>query len=510
VLGITLKDAGYRLLTAENGEEALAVFRQSVPDIVLTDIKMPGMDGIELLRKIKEESPDTEVIMITGHGDMDLAIKSLKLEATDFVTKPINNDALEIALHRAHERMSMRAQIRDYTENLEKMVAEKSARLVELERLTALGQAVDGLSLAMGSIAENQEGGLEYLNEMPCLVSIHSRALKVVAVNQRYRDQLGDHVGCNSWDIYKRNSKESKACPVESTFASGAGLRCRETILLSEGQEMPVIVHTAPIRNSRNELELVIEIAANISEVRRLQSHLSSLGLMVGSISHGIKGVLTGLDAGIYLLDTGFSKRNKNQSEEGLELVKMMAERIRKVVLDILYYAKNRALNHKKINIETLFGEVMLVVRPKMEKHDVAFSHHFASTTGSFEGDEMSVRLALVNILENAVEACLEETSGRTHRVDFEVTGDEDAIDFRIRDNGIGMTPEIQSNLFTLFYTSKGHMGTGLGLFLAKQIVDQHTGTIHVESELGQGSLFHIRLPRVLPNHVKNGYKDFE
>ena len=113
VLGISLTDSGYDVITAENGEEALEIFRRVQPSIVLTDIKMPGMDGIELLQKIKQEDPDTEVIMITGHGDLDLAIKSLKYEATDFVTKPINDDILEIALKRAHEKMDMRRQLRE-------------------------------------------------------------------------------------------------------------------------------------------------------------------------------------------------------------------------------------------------------------------------------------------------------------------------------------------------------------------------------------------------------------
>ncbi|MDX2501917.1 MAG: response regulator, partial [Deltaproteobacteria bacterium] len=114
VLGISLTDLGYQVLTAENGEEALEIFRRETPPIVLTDIKMPVMDGIELLRKIKDENPDTEVIMISGHGDMDLAIKSLKYRAIDFVTKPINDDILEIALGRAHEKIHMRQKLRDY------------------------------------------------------------------------------------------------------------------------------------------------------------------------------------------------------------------------------------------------------------------------------------------------------------------------------------------------------------------------------------------------------------
>ncbi|MDJ0668461.1 MAG: response regulator, partial [Desulfobacterales bacterium] len=116
LLDIYLTELGYRVHTAENGEKALAVFHRTVPSIVLSDIKMPVMDGIELLRRIKKQSPETEVIMITGHGDMDLAIASLKLEATDFITKPVNDEILEFALERAEERIAMRRQLRAYTE----------------------------------------------------------------------------------------------------------------------------------------------------------------------------------------------------------------------------------------------------------------------------------------------------------------------------------------------------------------------------------------------------------
>ena len=192
VLGISLADMGYEVFTAANGEDALETFRQKIPPIVLTDIKMPGMGGIELLQKIKHENPDTEVIMITGHGDMDLAIKSLKYRAIDFVTKPINDDVLEIALNRAHEKILMREKLREYTENLETLVREKSAQLIAMERQVAVDQTIEGLSAAMRNIAVDLEGNLNYFNEMPCFVSIHNRDLKIVAANQLYRDRLGD------------------------------------------------------------------------------------------------------------------------------------------------------------------------------------------------------------------------------------------------------------------------------------------------------------------------------
>jgi len=98
---------GYTVLTAENGKEGLELFMKEKPPIVLTDIKMPGMDGFEVLKRIKAVDPTTEVIVITGHGDMDLAIKALDFNATDFIKKPIQKVALDAALRRAEERLKM-------------------------------------------------------------------------------------------------------------------------------------------------------------------------------------------------------------------------------------------------------------------------------------------------------------------------------------------------------------------------------------------------------------------
>jgi signal transduction histidine kinase len=159
VLAISLADIGYKVFTAESGKEAFDIFRKMRPPIVLTDIKMPGMDGIELLQKIKEESPDTEVIMITGHGDIEVAIQSLKYNATDFITKPINEDSLEIALKRANEKITLKTRLREHTENLEQLVQEKTKKLVEAERLAAVGQTVAGLAHAIKNITGGLTGG---------------------------------------------------------------------------------------------------------------------------------------------------------------------------------------------------------------------------------------------------------------------------------------------------------------------------------------------------------------
>jgi YesN/AraC family two-component response regulator len=266
VLDISLSDLGYKVHTARDGEEALQVFEKMRPSIILTDIRMPGMDGIELLRRIKGHHPDTEVIMITGHGDMDLAVESLKLEATDFITKPINDELLEIALKRARERISSRQKIKEYTENLERLVREQSEKLVKAERLIAVGQAAERLSSAMKNITKDVEGGLTYFNELPCLVSIYNRDYEVVAANELYKKRIGDRVGHKSWEIYGLKQEEKGNSPAVRTFETGKGQRSREIIRDAHGREIPVIVHTAPIRNKDNETELVIEISADVME----------------------------------------------------------------------------------------------------------------------------------------------------------------------------------------------------------------------------------------------------
>lgn len=105
MFALLLEGLGYAVITASDGEAGLAAFARHNPEIVLTDIKMPGIDGLEVLRRIKARSPATEVIVITGHGDVDLAMAALNLKATDFIDKPISQTALQTALRRSEERL---------------------------------------------------------------------------------------------------------------------------------------------------------------------------------------------------------------------------------------------------------------------------------------------------------------------------------------------------------------------------------------------------------------------
>jgi signal transduction histidine kinase len=299
--------------------------------------------------------------MITGHGDMDLAIKSLKYEATDFITKPINVDALEIALQRAGEKIVTRQKLKEYTENLERLIREKT----------------------------------------------------------------------------------------------------------------------------------------------ELQTHLASLGLMIGSISHAIKGLLTGLDGGMYLLDSGFANENQGRIKEGWEIVKLMVARIRKLVQDVLFYAKERELKWERVDALGFAGELAMVVEPKLKDLEIEFVKDFDTNVGKFEVDIGFAHSALVNILENAVDACTRDKAKKSHKIVLSIRQDKKNIYFDVFDNGIGMDRETREKIFTPFFSSKGEKGTGLGLFISNKIIEQHGGKIEVKSTLGESTLFRIKIPKILPESVK-------
>ena len=131
VMTVALEDAGYRVVAAPDGASGLQRCKELSPQIVITDIRMPGLDGIQVLEYIKENYPEIEVIVATAFGEMELAIRALQLDASDFITKPINDDALHLALNRARERYSSRRQLTDYTALLEKEKAQTSQQLLQ-------------------------------------------------------------------------------------------------------------------------------------------------------------------------------------------------------------------------------------------------------------------------------------------------------------------------------------------------------------------------------------------
>jgi PAS domain S-box-containing protein len=147
VMAAALRQAGYRVFTAPDGPSGLDLCREQSPQIVITDVGLPGLDGLEVLRRIKETAPDTEVIVATAFTEIALAIKAMQLDASGFVTKPVASAALVAALGRARERYTRGKRMLDYTALLEERwmdTAEELARMFQYQNMLIEG-SMDGI-----------------------------------------------------------------------------------------------------------------------------------------------------------------------------------------------------------------------------------------------------------------------------------------------------------------------------------------------------------------------------
>ena len=138
-----LEDCGYRILEAADGIEGMDVFHRERPDVVLCDLRMPGMDGLEVLASINKESPDTPVIVVSGVGTLGDVVEALRRGAWDYLTKPIlDMEFLKSAVDRALDRARLARENREYRESLEVLIAELKQTLSSLQEDEQAGRSL--------------------------------------------------------------------------------------------------------------------------------------------------------------------------------------------------------------------------------------------------------------------------------------------------------------------------------------------------------------------------------
>lgn len=355
--------------------------------------------------------------------------------------------------------------------------------------------------LLQRQLKESQERYRLLFEEVPCFISIQDRALTIVEANRLHREAFGTSYGDKCYEVYKHRESECVPCIVRQTFADG-NIRTHEEIVTSQdNRQMHVLVCTAPIRNEGGGIERVVEMSTDITEIRKLQDKLSDVGLLIGSISHGIKGLLTGLDGGIYLVNTGLKNNDRERIDRGWEMALRNLDRVRSLVMDILYYAKDREPEWQLLSAKELIEDICSIMAEKARKIKVELEQRIDPDAGKFEADLTAVRSLFMNLIENALDACRIDRKSGTRRVTVELSGTSSEVVCTVTDDGVGMSREAREKAFSLFFSSKGAGGTGLGLFIANKIAQAHGGTIAIESEEGQGSRFTVKLPRSTAFH---------
>nr|MBC8204073.1 PAS domain-containing sensor histidine kinase [FCB group bacterium] len=345
-----------------------------------------------------------------------------------------------------------------------------------------LSTDITELKMLHRQLKESQERYRTLFEEVPCYISIQDRDLNLIDTNRKFREDFGSFYGSKCYQIYKRRKEQCMPCIVQNCFEDGLLHAHEEVVTSKSGFQKNVLVHTSPIRDAKGDIACVMEMSADITPIRQLQSQLTSIGLLISSISHGLKGLLNGLDGGVYLVNSGLAKNNQERMKKGWDIVLRNVDRIKSMVLDILYYAKDREPNWEKLSGKKMMNEVQEIIRSKADNLGVSFICECSVDDDcEFEGDNKAVRTLLVNLLENSLDACRVDSKKDSHTIKLSLSEYSDYIQFTISDNGIGMDRETREKVFSLFFSSKGGEGTGLGLFISNKIAQSHDGSIEVQ-----------------------------
>lgn len=336
---------------------------------------------------------------------------------------------------------------------------------------------------------------------VPCFITVVDKNFKIVRANEKFRETFGESAGKPCYQAYKDRDEPCPECPAAETFKDGLERVTTQTGIAQDGTETHYIVTTAPLSRGTGEIAHVIEISADITKVRALEKEkldaerLAAVGQTVAGLAHTIKNLLMGLEGGMYMVDSGLRQADAERIMEGWEVLQRNFNKTVTLVKDFLSFAKGRMPVLKKINPNTLVRNIVELYQDAAGKQGVDLIFKRGKGVHAAPLDPDGMEACLTNLVSNAIDAAVMRDGGEG-KVEVRTLEANGALIFEVSDNGCGMDSVVKSKVFTTFFTTKASRGTGLGLLTTRKIVQEHGGSIAIESEPGTGSTFRICLPR--------------
>ncbi|MBN2375860.1 MAG: FHA domain-containing protein [Sedimentisphaerales bacterium] len=220
---------------------------------------------------------------------------------------------------------------------------------------------------------------------------------------------------------------------------------------------------------------------------------LAAAGETVAYLSHGIKNILQSLQSAADMVDLGFARGKLEISKKGWGILQRNLTKIQNLVLNMLAFSKARQPNLAMTQLNQLVTETMEMVASQADEKHVGLITDMDEHLPAIALDPNGMQQVLLNLLLNALDAVEPDKGVITVKTEYD--GEKQELHLMVGDNGKGMEPEVQNNIFGAFFSSKGQGGTGLGLAVVRKIAEEHGGKVEVSSVLGEGTTFTVVLP---------------
>ncbi|MCP3899705.1 MAG: PAS domain S-box protein, partial [Desulfobacteraceae bacterium] len=426
---------------------------------------------------------ESEVIIITGHGDIDSTIAALQRGASDFINKPVRDEALAVALKRAEAKIFMRGQLNEYTGNLEDKIEEATQ---EIKRRANFQKLL---------ISSSNDG-----------IAATDSDWKFVICNPEAENIFG----CKRAGIInKATISELYPSDIVKTFQKAAkkeredNLPWKETIFISkDGRSIPV-KFSGRILYKNEKMIGSVAFFQDLTDIKRLEKELvqseklAAVGQTVSGLAHYIKNILIGLKGGSYVVDVGLEKNKTDKLIAGWSTIKNNIGRVSDLVQDLISFAKEREPDYQICSPNDIVTEVVDLIKDFAKSNNIKMTKKLDPAIKESSMDPMTIHRSLLNLITNAMDACLDDpNTDKKFKISINTyLKKNNMFHIDVKDNGSGMSDETQKKLFTSFFSTKGGKGTGIGLLLTKKLIEEHKGTIDIKTKLGQGTTFTIKLP---------------
>lgn len=514
---------GYRVASATTGQEGLRKLASEGSDVLLLDLELPDMSGLDILRRVQQDENDIPVILMTAYGSESVAVEAFRLGVRDYIIKPFKTEQVIEVLERTLAETRLRKEKAELTSSLQR-------RVEELTILSAVGKSVVSLMDIEELLSRIVEAGV-YVTKAE-----EGFLLLVDRVSNDLYLRAGKNLGSVQTQGFRLKVEDSVAGQVVRSGKSvrrggkgtGRDFKVKTGYLVKSLLHVPLllrgeVIGVLSVDNQESDAEFTeeheyllstladyaaisIENATLYEELRKKMhdlersqqeliesSKLAAVGTLAAGVAHEFNNLLAAISGHTEL---GLVSDDVDEIKRSLNVVIQTVDRAKKITSNLLTFARRR---EPRMELADVIGAVeapLELVERDLEKSNIVVERRY-SEVPPIVCDSGQISQVCLNLLTNARDAMLPD--GGTVTVEIRKDGSDVLIAFT--DTGTGIPDDILDKLFQPFVTTKGPLGggemagSGLGLSVSYGIVKNHGGTIEVETELGKGSTFTVRLP---------------
>jgi len=460
---------GYSVATAENGKNGITKGLEQDFDLVLIDLKMPDIDGLEVLREIKTSKPSTVCFIATAYASYDTAIEATRLGAFNYILKPFTPEELIHQIEKGYRQRKLLLEAETLRQEREKNLLEIAH---EKSRLNTIIE-----SISSGVLLINKDGKVVYFNRA-CLNKLHFEKLDI-------EDYILDKLPSEISEL------------VQKLFSDGSTQKSYTTeVEVLEDGELIIEATCSPVPHPDGSFAGVVVVLKNITGLKKIEQLKSQF---VSMVAHELK---TPLAAVLGYLDILVDKSIEIPQEKRIEYLSRSDIRLKgslELVNDLLDISRME-MNTKQREIADvvlvdIVNQALELQELEIRKKNIIVEKSIPIDLPSLHIDRDEAIKIINNLVSNAVKYNKEDG-----KIIINASSDNNNIKITIEDTGIGLNEKDLEKLFHQFFRAKNKYtraisGTGLGLSIVKRLVEANHGKINVESVFSEGTKFTIHFP---------------